>query len=65
MVASGLRDPDRPCVLPGDPSWLQEVRYLEEGVLRVVARAAEVAAERLDEDRFVLSVGVLEGAASV
>ncbi|KMS78016.1 hypothetical protein ACH49_17985, partial [Streptomyces leeuwenhoekii] len=64
MVASRMRDPDRPCVLPGDPSWLQEVRYLEE-VLRVVARAAEVAAERFDEDRFVLAVGVLEGAASV
>ncbi|MEV6810401.1 hypothetical protein [Streptomyces sp. NPDC051129] len=62
---SRLRDPDRPCVLPGDPSWLHEVRYLEEKVLRVVAKAAAVAAVRFEEDRFVLSVGVLEGAASV
>ncbi|GGU69563.1 hypothetical protein GCM10010259_69220 [Streptomyces daghestanicus] len=65
MVTSRLRDPDRPCVLPGDPSWLHEVRYLEEKVLRVVAAAASVAAFRFDEDRYVLSVGVLEGAASV
>jgi hypothetical protein len=65
VVTSRLRDPDRPCILPGDPSWLHEVRYLEEGVLRVVAAAAVVAAARFDEDRFVLSVGVLEGAASV
>lgn len=65
MVTSRLRDPDRPCVLPGDPSWLHEVRYLEEKVLRVVAAAANAAAVRFEEDRFVLSVGVLEGAASV
>ncbi|WP_190078703.1 hypothetical protein [Streptomyces daghestanicus] len=64
-MTSRLRDPDRPCVLPGDPSWLHEVRYLEEKVLRVVAAAASVAAFRFDEDRYVLSVGVLEGAASV
>ncbi|WNF01322.1 hypothetical protein PS467_41325 [Streptomyces luomodiensis] len=61
-MASGLHDPDRPRVLPGDSSWLHDVRYLEE-VLRVVARAGGVAAERFDGDRFVLSVGVLEGAA--
>lgn len=36
-----------------------------EGVLRVIARAAAVASARFDGDRFVLSVGVLEGAASV
>lgn len=65
MVASRLRDPDRPCILPGDPSWLHEVRYLEEEVLRVVAAAAKVAAARFDDGRFVLSVGVLEGAACV
>ncbi|WP_437105244.1 hypothetical protein [Streptomyces sp. enrichment culture] len=64
-MASRLREPDRPCVLPGDPSWLYEVRYLEEKVLCVVAAAASVAAFRFDEDRYVLSVGVLEGAASV
>jgi hypothetical protein len=41
------------------------VRHLEENVLRVVAAAARAAAFRFDEDRFVLSVGVLEGAACV
>jgi hypothetical protein len=46
---SAVRDPDRLCILPGDPSWLHEVRYLEEGVLRVVAAAAAVAAARFDE----------------
>uniref|UniRef100_UPI003F498A3E hypothetical protein n=1 Tax=Streptomyces achromogenes TaxID=67255 RepID=UPI003F498A3E len=64
-MASRLRDPDRPCILPADPAWLHEVRYLEEKVLRVVAAAASVAAFRFDEDRYVLSVGVLEGAACV
>ncbi|WP_437104801.1 hypothetical protein [Streptomyces sp. enrichment culture] len=64
-MASRLREPDRPCILPADPSWLHEVRYLEEKVLCVVAAAASVAAFRFDEDRFVLSVGVLEGAACV
>ncbi|MEV6938031.1 hypothetical protein AB0N19_27240, partial [Streptomyces sp. NPDC051132] len=64
-MTSRLRDPDRPCVLPGDPSWLHEVRYLEEKVLRVVAAAANAAAFRFDAARYVLSVGVLEGAASV
>ncbi|MEU4655015.1 hypothetical protein AB0G32_13945 [Streptomyces sp. NPDC023723] len=64
MAMSRLSDPDRQCVLPGDASWLHEVRYLEE-VLRLIAGAAVVAAGRFDEDRFVLSAGTFEGAAAV
>ncbi|MGW4551872.1 hypothetical protein ACWEN4_36880 [Streptomyces violaceorubidus] len=65
MVVSRLNCPDRQCVLPGDSSWLGGVRYLEDGVLRVIAAAAGVAAERFEEDRFVLAAGVFEGAAAV
>ncbi|MFI9772494.1 hypothetical protein ACIHJG_37435 [Streptomyces sp. NPDC052415] len=65
-VTSRLRDlVDRQCVLPGDASWLHEVRYLEEDVLRIIAAAAGASAERFDEDRFVLSAGTFEGAAAV
>jgi hypothetical protein len=56
VVSSRLRHSDRQCVLPGDASWLYEVRYLEEEVLRIVAAAA-----RFDADRFVLSEDTLGG----
>ncbi|WP_159107581.1 hypothetical protein [Streptomyces rubrogriseus] len=62
---SRLDCPDRQCVLPGDSSWLGGVRYLEDGVFRVIAGAAGVAAERFDEDRFVLAAADFEGAAAV
>ncbi|MFJ4276132.1 hypothetical protein ACIP29_36950 [Streptomyces coelicoflavus] len=65
MVMSRLNGPDRQCVLPGDSSWMGGVRYLEDGVLRVIARAAGLAAERFDEDRFVLAAAVFDGAAAV
>ncbi|MGI5192108.1 hypothetical protein ACQEVY_00315 [Streptomyces sp. CA-288835] len=42
------------CVLPGDPSWIQEAGYLEDG-FGLLGRAAEVADVRGEADRYVLS----------
>ncbi|MGW0933071.1 hypothetical protein [Streptomyces sp. NPDC002644] len=55
MGISRVDEPDRRCVLPGDVSWPLEVQYLEQRVLPALARAAMVAADRFDEDAFVLS----------
>jgi hypothetical protein len=38
-------EPDRPCVLPGDPSWIQDARYLDDDLLRFIASAALVAGD--------------------
>jgi hypothetical protein len=48
------RQPDHVCVLPRDPSWIQEAGYLEDG-FGLLGRAAEVADARGEADRYVLS----------
>jgi hypothetical protein len=47
------QQPDRACVLPGDPSWIQEAAYLEDA-LGLLGRATEVATANGDADRYVL-----------
>lgn len=47
------QQPDRACVLPGDPSWIQEAAYLEDA-LGLLGRATEVAKANGDADRYVL-----------
>ncbi|MFD4833582.1 hypothetical protein ACFWPV_27590 [Streptomyces uncialis] len=46
--------PDRVCVLPGDPAWIGAASYLED-TFRLLGRAAEVAEDRGDADRYVLT----------
>lgn len=47
------QQPDRVCVLPSDPSWIQEAGYLEES-LGLLGRAAEVTEAGDDGHRYVL-----------
>lgn len=50
MASSRRSEPDRPCILPGDPAWIQEARYLDEDLLSIIAGAAQVAGDH----RYVL-----------
>ncbi|MFB7049740.1 hypothetical protein ACFCX7_26845 [Streptomyces microflavus] len=45
MATSPRSEPDRPCILPGDPAWIQEARYLDENLLSIIAAAARVAGD--------------------
>lgn len=40
MTTSQEPTPDRLCVLPGDPSWIHEARYLDDQLLMSLAEAA-------------------------
>ncbi len=44
---------DHPCVLPGDPAWIDEARYVQE-ILDCLAAAAAVAHDYGDPEEYVL-----------
>ncbi|MEV7114354.1 hypothetical protein [Streptomyces anulatus] len=52
--------PDRPCVLPGDWSWIKDAQYLDDQVLRSIAGAAMAA----DDGTYVLAPLTYEIAAT-
>ncbi|MET9483667.1 hypothetical protein [Streptomyces sp. NPDC006638] len=47
------QNPERVCVLPGDPSWLVDTAHLEQ-VFALLGRAAEVAEDEGEADRYLL-----------
>ncbi|ALC32347.1 hypothetical protein [Streptomyces sp. CFMR 7] len=61
MARSSRSEPDRPCVLPGDPAWIQDARYLDEDLLSSIAVLARVA----DDYRYVLPAIAYDAAAGL
>ncbi|MFF7023079.1 hypothetical protein ACFY97_19000 [Streptomyces klenkii] len=67
MAARRGLGPDRPCVLPSDPSWIQDVRYLDGNVLATiadVASASEGGLYVLPADTYQAAAGLIGGLAA-
>ncbi|MFI6475324.1 hypothetical protein ACIBL5_34365 [Streptomyces sp. NPDC050516] len=47
------RRADYPCVLPGDPTWIHDARYVQD-ILNSLAAAAAIAHDHGDPEKYVL-----------
>ncbi|MFD5730345.1 hypothetical protein ACFWMT_30115 [Streptomyces sp. NPDC058368] len=53
MTKQQKQRPDRTCVLPGDPAWIETAAYLAE-VFALLGRGSEIAEDEYDAGRYVL-----------